>query len=91
MKKPAQSSWAASRNSSSRRLVVLGLAGVAEDERGAKRGVGFGRANRRDALEEPLPVAPAAHRAQQRPRGVLQREVEVGHARREDRLDESLR
>ena len=38
-KNPAQSSWASSRNCEQQVVVALGLAGVAEDERGAEGGV----------------------------------------------------
>ena len=41
-----------------------------------------------DAAQEALAVAPAAHAGEQRARHVLQREVEVGHAGLEDRLDQ---
>ena len=69
-------------------MVALGLAGVAEDERGAEGGVRLGGPDVGDAAQEALAVAPAAHAGEQRARHVLEREVEVGHARVEDGLDQ---
>ena len=69
-------------------VVLLGLARVAEDEGGAEGGVGIGGSDVGDAAQEALAVAPAAHAGEQRAGHVLQREVEVGHAGREDGLDQ---
>ncbi len=69
-------------------VVALGLARVAEDERGTERGPGVRGPDRRDASQETLTVAPAPHVRQQRTRDVLERQVEVGNARIEDRLDQ---
>ena len=64
-------------------MVALGLAGEADDERRAERGGGFVGADAIDDLQEAVAVAPALHRAQQRRRRVLQREVEVRDDRRQ--------
>ena len=69
-------------------MVALGLARVAEDERGAERGAGFGVPDVRHAAQEALAVAPAAHVGQQRAGHVLERQVEVRHTRPEDGLDQ---
>ena len=58
-------------------MVLLGLARVADDEVGPEHRFGLCRADGGDALPEAVPVAPAAHPAQQRPRHVLERQVEV--------------
>ncbi len=71
-------------------VIALGLAGVAEDEGGAEGGVGVGRPDVVDAAEEAVAVAPAAHAGKQRARDVLQREVEVRHARGDDGLDQLI-
>ena len=62
-------------------VVALGLARVAEDERGAEGGVGLGGPDVGDAAQEALAVAPAPHAGEMRARHVLEGEVEVGHAR----------
>ncbi len=72
-------------------VVGLGLARVADDEVAPERGVGLAVADVGDAVEEALPVAPAAHPAQQRLAHVLQRQVEVRHARVADRVDRGRR
>jgi hypothetical protein len=69
-------------------VVGFGLAGIPDDEVAAERRVGFALTDLRDSIEESLPVAPAAHPAQQRLADVLQREVEVRHARVADRIDQ---
>ena len=69
-------------------VVALGLAGVAEDERGPEGGIGIGGPDVGDAAQEALAVAPAAHAGEQRARHVLEREVEVGHTGVQDRLDQ---
>ncbi len=61
-------------------VVLLGLAGVPEDERGAERGAWLRPPDRRDALEEAFAVAPPAHAREQRAGDVLERQVEVRHA-----------
>ena len=66
-------------------MVFLGLAGVAEDERGPEGGRRFDGADLGDPPQEPLAVAPATHPGEQRPRDVLEGEVEVRHAGVEDR------
>ena len=42
-------------------VVLLGLAGVADDEGGPESGGGLGRPDRPDPVEEPVALAPAAH------------------------------
>ena len=49
------------------------------DERRAEHRVGSAFPNRSDERADPLPAPPASHRAQQRCRSVLQRQVEVRH------------
>ena len=71
-------------------MVLLGLARVAEDERGPQGGLGSGGADGVDALEEPGRVTPTPHALDQWTRHVLQRQVEVGHAGRHDGLDERV-
>ncbi len=71
-------------------MVLLGLPGIADQKVGAEHRGRLGRANTLDPLEEGIAVAPAAHAAQHRTRGVLQRQVEVGHAGRQHGLDEGL-
>ena len=65
-------------------MVVLGLAGVAHDEVGAEGRFGRLRPDLLDAPEEAGAVAPPTHPPHQRGRHVLEREVEVGHARGQD-------
>ena len=53
-----------------------------------KRGVRVSGPDVVDAAQEAVAVAPAAHAGEQRPRHVLEREVEVRHAGGDDRLDQ---
>ena len=69
-------------------VVVLGLAGVADDEVAAERRVGRAGADVGDAPQEAIAVAPSAHPPQQRLADVLQRQIEVRHGRRADDVDE---
>ena len=64
-------------------LVVVGLrlARVADDEVGPEGGLGLAPPDVVDAGGEAAAVAPAPHAAQQGTGHVLEREVEVGHAR----------
>ena len=71
-------------------MVRLGLARVADDERGPEGGGGFRLADGADALEEPVAFPPPAHPLDQRPGDVLQREVEVGHPGGEDGVDQGV-
>ena len=57
--------------------VVVGLAGEPDDDVGPHAGVGRGRADLGDQLEEPLGVAEPAHPPQHRPARVLEGQVEV--------------
>ncbi len=72
-------------------VVVLGLARVADDERGTKGGR-RARVPRMSAIAagEALAVAPPAHPPQQWPGHVLQGEVEVRHAGVADGVDEAV-
>ena len=72
-------------------VVVLGLPGVAEDERRTQGGVGGRGADGGDALQEPLAVTPAPHAPTRGRDDVLQRQVEVGHARGHDGVDRASR
>ncbi len=56
----------------------FGLAGEADDERGAQGQVGDGAAHFRDRAQEDVGSAAALHALQHRGRGVLQRHVHVG-------------
>ena len=69
-------------------MIALGLARIAQDERGPEGGGGLGGADVRDAAQEALAVAPAPHARQERAGDVLEGEVEVGHARMEDGVDQ---
>jgi len=69
-------------------VIVFGLARISDDEVAAERRLRLARANVGDAREKSLSVAPAAHATQVRLRHVLQREVEVRHTSRENRVDE---
>ena len=69
-------------------MVALGLARVAEDERGAEGGLGVGGPDVVDATQEAFAVAPAAHAGEERARHVLERQVEVGHTGGEHGLDQ---
>ena len=73
-------------------LVVIGfgLPRVPHDEVRPEGSLRRYIADRLDATEELLAVAPTPHPAHQRARHVLQREVEVRHTRAEDRVDERL-
>ena len=61
-------------------MVGLGLPRIPHDEGGPEGGGRLGGADRSDALEEALALAPAPHALQHGPRYVLEREVEVRHA-----------
>ena len=64
-------------------VLALGLAGEADDERRAERGLGLLGADAVDGGEEAVAAPPSLHPAEQAGVGVLQREVEVGHDRRQ--------
>ena len=87
-KKPAQSSCAAARNSSSRSWSRSVSPGIAEDEGRAEGGVGLGGPDVRDAAQEAVAIAPTPHAGEEGPRHVLQREVEVRHPGGEDGVDQ---
>ncbi len=69
-------------------VILFGLAGIAEDERGPERGFRRALADRVDALEEAGAVAEAPHASQVGTRDVLEGEVEVRNARRDDRIEQ---
>ena len=71
--------------------VIGGLAGEADDEIGPHAGLRGDRPDPLQQIQETLPVAEPAHRAQQRAAGVLEGQIEVrGHARcAGDGLDET--
>ena len=69
-------------------MVGLGLARVPDDEVRPERRRRLPAAHVVDAAEEAVTVAPPAHAPQQRARDVLEREVEVGHARVAYRVDQ---
>ena len=69
-------------------MVVLGLAGVAEDERRAEGGVGSAARMSAMRRRKRSPSPQRRMRARQRAGHVLEGEVEVGHAGGEDRLDQ---
>ena len=71
-------------------MVALGLARVTEDEGGPEGGVGLGGPDVADAPQKALAVTPATHAGEQRTRHVLQREVEVRHARGEHGLNQLI-
>ena len=71
-------------------MIGFGLAGIADDEVRSERGARFAAADVGHARREALAIAPSTHAAQQRRRHVLQRQIEVGHARRTDGIDERV-
>ena len=71
-------------------MIGLGLTGVAHDERRAERAGRLRSSDSGDPLQEPLATTPASHPPEMARRGVLEREVEVGHPGRQDGLDEPL-
>ena len=71
-------------------VIGLGLTRVPDDERGPEGGLGLPPSNRLDPSQEPVAVTPPAHAPQQALGHVLQREVEVRHARGADDVDEPV-
>ena len=69
-------------------VVFLGLARVANNEVASERGVWAERADVGNALQESVAIAPAAHATKVRLADMLQREVEIWHARFEHGLDQ---
>ena len=71
-------------------VVGLGLARIADDERGPEGGRGLGPADVADAVQEALALPPSTHALEQGTGHVLQRQVEVGHAGGQDGLDQRI-
>ncbi len=69
-------------------MVVLGLTRVPDDEVAAERGARLAAADVGDAAREPVAIAPTTHPPQQGLADVLQRQIEVRHARVADGIDQ---